>query len=329
MRKVKLGIIGTGLAAKNLHLPALQKLKNKFEIVAVCNHTEKKAKDFVKLVGGVPYYLDYGELLRRKDVEAVDITLPIHLNYKVARDSIEAGKHVILEKPLAGDMREAKELLKLDKKYDTVKMVAENFRYRKVFKRAKEYIDKGIIGKPYAVNWNLYYHVTTDKDYWSTKWRQKHVHPGGFLLDAGVHNVAAIRMMLGDFKSGNVLIKSVNPKIGTFDTTAFQFELKNGIVGLYNLYFSVNGHWEDKLLIFGDKGSIEINTNVLTLKQEGKKDETEDLTDGHGYDAEFKDFYNAIVKGTKVDYSFKEAYRDMEIVLGAFKSAKNNRKVSF
>jgi len=329
MRKVKLGIIGTGLAAKNLHLPALQKLKNKFEITAVCNHTEKKAKEFAKLVGGVPYYLDYREMLKRDDIEAIDITMPIHLNYIAARDSINAGKHVILEKPLAGKLREAKLLLELDKKTKTVNMVAENFRYRKIFHKAKEFIDKGKIGKPYAVNWNLYYHVTTDKDYWSTKWRQKHEHPGGFLLDAGVHNVAAIRMILGDFKSGNALIKSVNPKIGTFDTTAFQFELKNGIVGLYNLYFSVNSHWEDKLLIFGDKGSIEINTNLLTLKQEGKKDKTEDLTDGHGYDAEFNDFYNAIVKGTKVEYSFKEAYRDMEIVLGALKSAENNRKVNF
>ncbi|RJP60246.1 MAG: gfo/Idh/MocA family oxidoreductase [Ignavibacteriales bacterium] len=329
MRKVKLGIIGTGLAAKNLHLPALQKLKNKFEIVAVCNHTEKKAKQFSKMVGDVPYHLDYKELLKRDDVEAVDIALPINLNYNVAKESIKACKHVFLEKPLAGNMHQAKQLLDMDKKSKTVNMVAENFRYRKVFLKVKDLIEKGKIGRPYAVNWNLYYHVTTDKDYWSTKWRQKHVHPSGFLLDAGVHNVAAIRMILGDFKSGNALIKSVNPKIGTFDTTAFQFELKNGIVGLYNLYFSVNGHWEDKLLIFGDKGSIEINTNVLTIKREGKKDKIEDLTDGHGYDAEFNDFYVAIVKGTKVDYSFKEAYRDMEIVLGALNSAENKKKVNF
>lgn len=326
MRKVKLGIIGTGLAAKNLHLPALQKLKNRFEIVAVCNHTEKKAKDFSKMIGDVPYYLDYKELLKRNDVEAVDILTPINLNYKIARDSIKAGKHVILEKPLAGNMREAKRLLELDKKATTVNMVAENFRYRNVFLKAKRYTDEGKIGKPFAVNWNLYYHVTSDRDYGATKWRQKHQYPGGFMLDAGVHNIAAIRMILGDFKFGNTLIKSINKKIGEIDTMAFQFQLKNGIIGLYNLYFSVNGHWEDKLLIFGSKGSIEINTNVLTLKQEGKKDKTEDLTDGHGYDAEFNDFYNAIVKGTKVNYSFKEAYRDMEIVLGAIMSAKNYKK---
>lgn len=329
MRKVKLGIIGTGLAANNLHLPALQKLKNRFEVVAVCNHTEKKAKEFSKMVGNVPYHLEYNELLKRDDVEAVDIALPIDLNYKVAKDSIKAGKHVFLEKPLAGNMREAKLLLDLDKKSKTINMVAENFRYRKVFLKAKDLIEKGKIGKPYAVNWNLYYHVTSERDYGATKWRQKHKYPGGFILDAGVHNIAAIRMILGDFEFGNALTTSINKKISEIDTMSFQFQLQKGIIGVYNLFFTVKVHWEDKLLIFGDKGSIEINTNVLTLKQEGMKDKTEDLTDGHGYDAEFNDFYNAIVKGTKVNYSFKEAYRDMEIVLGALKSAENNRKVHF
>ena len=100
-------------------------------------------------------------------------------------------------------------------------------------------------------------------------------------------------------------------------------------MGVYNLFFSVEGLWEDKLLIFGVKGSIEIQTNILTLRREGKKDIVEDLIDGHGYDAEFTDFYNAVVKGTKVKYSFKEAHRDMEIVLGALNSAKHNRKVNF
>lgn len=329
MKKVKLGIIGTGMAAKILHLPALQKLKNKFEIVAVCNHTEKKAKEFSNLVGSVPYYLDYRELLKRKDIEAVDILLPIHLNYKVAKESIKAGKHVILEKPLAANMKEANELLKLDKEYKTVKMVAENFRYRKVYHQAGNLMEQGKIGKPYAVNWNLYYHVVAGKDFWETKWRQKHKHPGGFLLDAGVHNIAAIRMLFGDFEFGNAVTTSVNPKIGTRDTFALQFQLKNGIVGLYNLYFSVNGHWEDKFLIFGDKGSLEINTDKITLKREGKKEVVEEIPDDHGYKAELTDFYNAIVKGTKVNYNFKEAYRDMEIVLGAFRAAENNKRVNY
>ena len=90
-RKIKLGIIGTGLAAKTLDLPALKRLSNKFEITTVCNHTEKKAKEFSELIGGVKYYLDYRELLKDENVEAVDITLPIDLNYKVTVDSLKSG----------------------------------------------------------------------------------------------------------------------------------------------------------------------------------------------------------------------------------------------
>jgi predicted dehydrogenase len=242
---------------------------------------------------------------------------------------MKAGKHIFLEKPLAGNLREAKMLLKYDKQDKTVNMVAENFRYRKIFQKLKKIIDNGVIGKPYAVNWNLYYYVTSENDYGATKWRQKHKYPGGFMLDAGVHNIAALRMILGDFKFGNAMTASRNKKIGKVDTMAFQFQLKNGIIGHYNLYFSVNGHWEDKLLIFGDKGSIEVNENNISVKQQGRKHKTEQVTDGHGYDVEFNDFYNAVVNGNKVDYTFKEAYRDMEIVIGALNSAKNKRRVNF
>ena len=111
MNKIKLGIIGCGIATKELHWPALQKLKDKFEITMVCNHTEPKAKDFARIVGGVPYVLDYRELLQNSNVEAVDIILPIHLNYQVTKDALEAGKHVIVEKPIAANLEQAKEML--------------------------------------------------------------------------------------------------------------------------------------------------------------------------------------------------------------------------
>ena len=115
--KIKLGIIGTGLSAKNLHLPALRKLEDKFEITAVCNHTEAKAVEFSKLVGDVRYYLNYKDILADENVDAVDITLPIDLNYKVTVEALKSGKHVFLEKPLAASLIEAKKMLSLKRKY--------------------------------------------------------------------------------------------------------------------------------------------------------------------------------------------------------------------
>ena len=105
MSRIKIGIIGTGIAARDLHLKPLQELSDRFEIVALCNRTRSKAEDFSKLVGGNPRITtDYHELLSWPEVEAVDIALPIVLNEPVTIDALRAGKHVFLEKPIGHDL---------------------------------------------------------------------------------------------------------------------------------------------------------------------------------------------------------------------------------
>lgn len=131
MEPIGLGIIGCGIAAHDLHWPALREMKDRFRITAVCNHTEPKAKAFSETVGGVPYVLDYKDLLSREDVDAVSIILPFELNCRVAEDALRAGKHVMAEKPLASNLDDAKKMLTYGETYaPLVMMVAENFRYR-------------------------------------------------------------------------------------------------------------------------------------------------------------------------------------------------------
>jgi len=326
-RKIKLGIIGTGLAAKILHLPALKRLSGKFEITAICNHTEKKAKEFSDLVGGVKYYLDYNELLKDKNVEAVDIILPIDLNYQVTIDSLKAGKHIFLEKPLAASMTEAKKMLEPKLKYRQVMLLAENFRYRKVYNSVIDLLKKKSVGKVYVAQWNVFYQVTSDKDYGATKWRQKHKYVGGFMLDAGVHNIAALRMLFGEIKSVAAFTESINPKIGKPDTMSAQMIFSSGIKVIYNLFFTVKYHWENKLLVFGDKGTIEVNDDIISLKLNDDNPKIIDASDFGGYDEEFMDLYNAIVNRTKVRSAFIDGYKDMEVVFAALESAVANKVI--
>lgn len=327
MEKVKLAIIGCGLAAKELHFPALMNLKEEFEIVALCNHTEPKAKELSEMIGGdIPIYLDYKKMLNNKDIEAVDIALPIHLNYKVTKDALEKGKHVFVEKPVAGNLIEGKKMLSFPEKYDKVMMVAENFRYRAVFNKVKEILESGIIGKVYSANWNIYFYIPVDSKYAATEWRQRHQYPGGFMNDAGVHNIAALRLLFGDILSVNASTTSINPAIGIPDTMSLQFNTKD-IFGTYNLYFSVNGHWENKLLIFGDQGTIEVNENNIKVKRFDYDDQVIDANDDSGYYQEFTDFYNAIRKGSKVLSTFEEGYKDLEVVLSALKSADTGKRI--
>lgn len=329
MKPVKLGIIGCGIAARDLHYPALQQLKDKFEIIIVCNHTEPKAKQFAEMVGGVPYVLDYHDLLKRQDVEAVDIILPIHLNYQVTKDSLKAGKHVIVEKPLAANLTQANEMLGFEKKYSQVKMVAENFSYRPIFFRLKKLMEQGEIGKPYSVFWNVFLLIDSSNKYAQTQWRIKHQFPGGFITDGGVHNIAALRYLFGEFVSGSAFAKSVNPAIGELDTFSFQFRTKQNIDGIFNVFFSSNGFFENRIIILGDKASIIVENNTLTIKQKNRPDIREIIEDDGGYTAEFEDFYEAIRTGKKVVASFRESYRDLEIIIKALEAAETGEKVKF
>ncbi len=319
MKTVKLGIIGCGIAAKELHWPVLQELKDKFEITAICNHTEKKAKEFSKILGGVPYVLDYHELLQRSDLEAVDIALPIELNYQVAKDALQAGKHVFLEKPLAAFLSEAEKLLDFEDKNSLVTMVAENYRYRAIFQQVKKYLQQGKIGEPYAVFWNKFVLMTL-KDKWATKWRCNHKYPGGFLTDGGIHFIAGLREMFGDINYGIAFTRGVNSEIGEMDSMSFLFRTDKNVSGVLNTYFSSKGYEiEDSILISGSQGSILIGNNTLIVKNE-KGVKSEEIIEGMGYKEEFEDFYRGICSGKKVKSSFYEAYKDLKVLLGAFNS---------
>jgi len=325
MNPVKLGIIGCGIAARELHFPALQKLNDKFKITVVCNHTEPKARSFAELAGGVPYVLNYHDLIQRVDVEAVAIVLPIHLNYQVTKDALEAGKHVIVEKPLAANLTEAKQMLTFEDRFPQVKMVAENFRYRKTFYRVKDLLDNNKIGEPYAVFWNVFYHVDKHNKYAQTKWRIHHQYPGGFITDGGIHNIAALRYFFGDITSGMAFTKSVNPAIGRLDTMSLQFNMESGVDGVFNVFCSSYGYLENRIIILGRNGSLVIENNNIIIKKHGQPDQTETVEDDGGYQGQFEDFYEGIRFGKPVISSFTEAYRDFMTILKALESAEKGQ----
>lgn len=324
MRKINIGIIGCGIAANELHLPALKKLKHLFNIVACCNRSIPKAIKFSRQAGNIPYYTDYREMLEKTDMDAVDISLPIYLNYPVTKDCVKAGKHVIVEKPIAGNIEDAKKMLKLQNKYkNMVLMVLENFRYRQTYIKTKEIIDSGMLGTPYAVICNVFHYMTERNKYAKTIWRIKHKHIGGFISDGGVHFVSVLRKLFGEIKVISSFKGSINKNIGKIDTFSMQFSTSKKVKGILNLFYSVNGiEGENKFMIFCKNGSIVIYENKIYIKKTGKKDIILDIEDDGGHTSGFHNFYNAIVYGEKVISSFKEAYLDLKTIIDALKVSK-------
>jgi predicted dehydrogenase len=310
MKKIRLGIIGCGIAANELHLPALRKLSAYFEITAVCNHTEPKAKRFAQKVGGVPWYLDYHDLLARFDVDAVAILLPIQLNCQVTLDALKAGKHVLLEKPLAANRKEAQKLVSAERNTNLVTQVAENFRYHPGLHWLKQQITNGAIGKPYALFWNVFHLMDGKNKYAQTAWRITHQYAGGFITDGGIHNIAAIRFLFGSMTEQKALLKSVNTKIGEADSFTLQFICESQVMGVLNIFISTRGFTENKIIVLGETGSIRSENGVyLVFSRDGKTKKK--FSPDDGYVEEYEDFYSAIVNQRQVHSSFKVAYDDL------------------
>jgi predicted dehydrogenase len=149
MEKIKVGVIGAGFIGP-AHVEALRRL-GKVEVVALAECSEDIAKSKAVLLGIDRHYGDYKELLADKQIQSVHICSPNHLHYEMAKAALEAGKHVICEKPLAISVTEAQELVELAGKKGLINALNFNIRYYPLMRQLRLMVEKGDIGQVLSV----------------------------------------------------------------------------------------------------------------------------------------------------------------------------------
>jgi len=150
MNKIKAGIIGTGFIGP-LHIEALRRL-GYVEVVAFSYNNAKLAQQKAKLLSIDKAYGDYHDLLKNPEIEVVHICTPNNLHYTMSKEALEAGKHVICEKPLSMNSSEAEDLIKIAKQKNLVNAVHFNIRFYPLIHQAKAMVEKGDLGTILAVN---------------------------------------------------------------------------------------------------------------------------------------------------------------------------------
>ncbi len=148
MSKIKVGVVGTGFIGP-AHIEALRRLPN-VEVAALCEVNVDLAKQKAEGLGIERYYT-FDELLKQPDITCVHICTPNFLHYSQSKAALEAGKHVVCEKPLAKDLHEAEELVKLAAKTGLVNAVHFNLRYYPLARQMKAMREKGELGEVYSV----------------------------------------------------------------------------------------------------------------------------------------------------------------------------------
>ena len=296
MKKIKLGIVGCGIAAKELHLPPLKALKEKYEITALHNRTRKKAELLANEIEGNPKIFDsYENMLDNGNLDAIDLALPTVFNQSFIYKAIDKKVPIICEKPISYNTQSAKEIVDYVKKNNGQLYIAENFRHIKVFSKIKQLISKGVIGNPISFIWNEFAGLTTENKYVNTSWRRDPKHIGGFLSDGGVHHVAGMKEIFGPIKDATGKTKRETDYLGTEDNLFAIIEFENGVIGVYNASYSTA--WgPSQHQIIGSKGTILWDSDKIFIINENskeilKREKEED------YKKEFEDFYQSFING--------------------------------
>ncbi|MGN6031563.1 MAG: Gfo/Idh/MocA family protein, partial [Thermomicrobiales bacterium] len=320
--RVRLGIIGTGLAVQKLHWPALARLGSAFEVVAFANHTRPKAEHFSGYSGVSmeQYHQDYRALLARDDVDAVLISLPIGLTYTVTREALEAGKHVICEKPAGANLGEAYEFIELGKRYpDRVILVAENWFYRDDLRFARTLLDRGEIGEVRLASWRSVGQLIPREDQFSsTPWRHHIDYEGGAHLDGGVHHTAELRLLLGDAARLQAEIQDANSTHDGPSIMTMNLAFVSGAVGNYTASYPEIPAIDEpnELRIYGTTGQMVLARNEVRIATADgtTASYTVKQQDG-GYYNEFLDFHDAVTAGTTPVGTIEQSFRNMELIL--------------
>lgn len=269
---IRLGIVGAGIFAREAHLPALLSLADEFRIAAVYSRTRAHAQTMAAQVGySVDVYDSLPALLARPDIAALDIVLPILAVPDAVEQALAAGKHVISEKPVAPDLATGRRLISAYRQHERqVWMIAENMRYHAPFVSAAEMIKRGDIGRPLVCSWALHATMTPQNKYYHTTWRHDDALPGGFLLDGGIHQMAALRMVMGDVAAVGASTAHFRPDLPPPDTLSVSLQFKSGALGTLLLTFAAGSPWPQDLDIVGEGGALRVATDKIEVTRGGK-----------------------------------------------------------
>ncbi len=188
---IHVGIIGAGFWGEK-HAAAIKALSNA-ELVAANRTNPTALNEFVRKYGGLGY-TDYQELLADPQVDAVVITTPHHLHTQIVLDAAKAGKHILLEKPIAPNLAECDQILQEVNIHQVTFMAGHTNHFVPIYQTAKKMLESGEFGEPVLIT------DRTFKRWWAPNRRKWHLDRdmgGGMWMTIGVHNVDRMVWLVG------------------------------------------------------------------------------------------------------------------------------------
>ena len=357
---LKVGMVGTG-GISNAHITAYMEHPDRVQLKAVCDIDESRAQEYAKKAGVEAVYTDFDKMLREADIEAVDNCTfhPQHAPLCIA--AAEAGKHVIVEKPMALSMQECRDMIAAADKAGVTLMVAQHLRHSPEARTVKSIIDEGKLGDILAVRTHI-----IGRGAGAGLERYSDANLGGGVLQVNsVHHIDLLRYYVGNVKRVTGVCKSVGPRQinGAEDLVIANLAFENGVLGdLFSSPGESNGGMS--YTVFGSNGTIQstppgmpsddvptrhFGTIMLGLKQEEEEIDRRDpryvqrrynapfeAIDPSGIDLpstnyfvnEILHFEECVRTGREPTSSGRDNIETVKVILGIFESSRTGKAVN-
>ena len=316
MPQVRLGVIGTGLIWTRAHKAILAMLADTFVPIAFCDVSEQRRATLAHEFPDASVVGDYESLLALPDVEAVLVLTPIALNAPIARAALLAGKHVIMEKPIARSVAEGGELVATARQAGKHLFVTEQVAYRRVEDALMEIIEAGEIGK--VVMWERVHHSDADTAqgplrYDSTPWRKQADFPLGTMFDGGIHLIAGLSKVFGIPETVAATGQKLRPEYGEYDHIATLFQYASGISGMLSFSSTLPGG-HNHFHVYGMRGTITVEQKRIVVEKSGQAERIVDLPPENAYVAMWHALAGAFRDQSDPFYTPEKALHDVAIL---------------
>lgn len=326
MEKIGIAIVGAGGIA-SAHAKAVQQIPDEAKLVAVADIDEDRAQAFAQRYQVPVWTTEIDDVLRRDDVHAVHLCVPHHLHAPFAISALQAGKHVLVEKPMAISLEEADQMLAAAKKANRQLGVVFQLRFEPDVRRASQVIRSGAIGTPFYAEvsclwWRrpVYYEVS-----WRGKWATE---GGGAVINQAVHHVDLLIHLLGMPSEVQAHIATIAHDIEVEDWCLATLRWQDGLYAVFCASTAAELESDvSRMLVLGQYGTIQMFPFRPYSRQEERLLRIAEVYRGiperemPGHTALVHDFIRAVRKRRAPQVSGVEGRHALELVTAIYQSA--------
>jgi len=337
-QRLGFGVIGCGRIAPK-HTESIVAIPDA-ELVAVCDIVPEKAESFARKYNAVAY-LDYKELLQRDDIDIVTIATPSGSHAEIGIAAAKAGKHVMVEKPMAMTLADADLLIKTCRECGVKLGVIHQNRFNKSIKLLRAALEAGRFGKlthgQATIRWNR-----NQEYYDQAPWRGTRLQDGGVLMNQSIHNIDLLQWMLGEVDSVFGYTATALRNIEMEDVAVAVLKFKNGALGVIEAATTVYPkNIEETLNIFGETGSVIVGgiavNRIEVWEFPGSEEEKKQIfaaqendpptVYGYGHREIIEDMIRAVKTDGTPAVPGEEGRKALEIILAIYKSQETGQPV--